>query len=233
MDGDARQRVLPESAEDLLVSSPALMIWASRADGACTFFSEGWLRFRGRRLEEELGDGWADGVHPDDLARCLGVYHRALRRQEPFRMTYRLRAADGSWRWIADQGSARFTPEGAFAGMLGACVELTPAIRPSKPLSPAELPLLATHLSRAEMARHCFLSPHTIASHMRSIYRKLGVNSRSEAVARAEALGLANPLAVADRATDESSFELEVPRLLRQAGAAVGRASDPSQRALR
>jgi PAS domain S-box-containing protein len=185
---------VPESPEDLLrLDSPAVLVWASRADGARTYFNESWLAFRGRRLEDELGDGWSDGMHRGDLARCLAVYTRAIDRHEPFRMAYRLRAADGSWRWISDQGSARFTSHGEFAGMLGVCIELRAGAPPTEPLTRAELRVLAlltTHLSPTEIARRCFLSHNTIRSHIRAVYRKLGVHSRAEALSRAEEIGI-------------------------------------------
>jgi len=212
--GSKTRSLVPEGAEDLLIlHSPAVLVWASRADGACTYFNQGWLSFRGRRLDEELGDGWADGVHRADLARCLAVYSRAIERREPFRMTYRLRAADGSWRWISDQGSARFTTEGEFAGMLGACVELQAGAPPDQPLTRAELrvlALLANQLSPAEIARRFFLSQNTVRSHIRAIYRKLGAHSRTEALSRAQEIGVVS--APRDDGVDASVSPLQESR---------------------
>src|SRR5437660_8259037 len=86
-----------------LANSVPVLLWISDADGGCVFFNRAWLEFTGRSLEEELGEGWVDDVHPDDIARGRSTYLRAVRQREPFEMEYRLRRADGAWRWIFDR----------------------------------------------------------------------------------------------------------------------------------
>ena len=86
-------------------SAPAL-VWMSEPSGGCTYFNRGWLEFRGRTMEQELGDGWAEGVHPDDFERCIRIYRGALQARAPFEMEYRLLRYDGAYRWVLDRASA-------------------------------------------------------------------------------------------------------------------------------
>jgi PAS domain S-box-containing protein len=107
-----------------LADAAPVLLWMSEPDGRCTFFNRTWLEFTGRMMEEELGWGWADGVHPDDLERCVHFYRANLAARTPFRMEYRLRRADGEFRWLVDTGVPRFTPDGSFAGFIGSCMDI-------------------------------------------------------------------------------------------------------------
>ena len=100
------------------------MIWRAGLDGSCDYFNETWLAFTGRTLAQEIGDGWADGVHANDLARCLAHYREHFHRQEPFEMEYRLRRHDGVHRWILDRGVPFTDDAGAFAGFIGSCIDV-------------------------------------------------------------------------------------------------------------
>lgn len=106
----------------LMADSAPVMIWVADETGSRIYFNEPWLRFTGRGVDAELGDGWAEGVHPDDLARCLAVYRSARASGEPSELEYRLRRADGRHRWILERGVPR-RAGGSFAGHVGSCVD--------------------------------------------------------------------------------------------------------------
>jgi PAS domain S-box-containing protein len=101
------------------------MIWMSGPDTLCNYFNQPWLEFTGQTLEAEQGNGWANGVHGEDLKRCLGRYTGAFDKREPFSMEYRLRRHDGEYRWIFDQGVPRFNADDSFAGYIGSCIDIT------------------------------------------------------------------------------------------------------------
>ena len=114
-----------ESRFMLAAKSAPVMIWMSGTDRLCTYFSEPWLEFTGRSLEAEMGNGWTEGVHPDDLKQCMSTFVDSFDRRVPFQMQYRLRRHDGEYRWIFDTGVPRFDEEGLFVGYIGSCVDIT------------------------------------------------------------------------------------------------------------
>jgi PAS domain S-box-containing protein len=97
----------------------------SGLDKLCNYFNEPWLQFTGRPLHAELGNGWTQGVHADDLKKCVDTYTRAFERRESFEMEYRLRRHDGEYRWISDTGVPRFKANQTFAGYIGSCIDVT------------------------------------------------------------------------------------------------------------
>jgi PAS domain S-box-containing protein len=109
----------------LVVNTAPVLIWISGTDKLCTYFNEPWLDFTGRSMGEELGNGWAQGVHRDDLQRCIDTYNQAFDRREEFRMEYRLRRYDGEYRWILDIGVPRYDEDRSFAGYMGSCIDVT------------------------------------------------------------------------------------------------------------
>jgi two-component system sensor kinase FixL len=108
-----------------VANAAPVMIWMTGPDRLCTFVNKGWLNFTGRSLEQELGTGWAQGLHLEDLDRCLDVYQNSFNARESFTMEYRLLRSDGEYRWVLDSGTPRFAPDGAFLGYIGSCIDIT------------------------------------------------------------------------------------------------------------
>jgi PAS domain S-box-containing protein len=113
---DARFREVMDAAP--------VMIWVSGKDKGCVWFNKPWLKFTGRRLTQELGNGWLEGVHHDDFDRCIKVYTSHFDARKDFRMQYRLRRHDGAYRWIDDTGIPRFARDGTFVGYIGSCIDV-------------------------------------------------------------------------------------------------------------
>jgi PAS domain S-box-containing protein len=108
----------------LLIQHSPVMIWRSGLDAKCDYFNDTWLAFTGRSAAQEIGDGWAEGVHPDDFDRCVAHYLDHFHRREAFEMEYRLRRHDGVYRWIFDRGVPYTDDAGTFAGFIGSCVDV-------------------------------------------------------------------------------------------------------------
>ena len=121
------ESVLQESEERfrLVANTAPVMIWMAGPDKLCNYFNQPWLEFTGRMLETELGNGWAEGVHPEDFKSCMDTFVKAFDRHESFRMEYRLRRHDGEYRWITDIGVPRLNRDGSFAGYIGSCIDIT------------------------------------------------------------------------------------------------------------
>lgn len=116
--------VLSGNEYRVLTEHSPVMIWRSGLDAKCDYFNATWLEFTGRSFEQEAGDGWAEGVHPDDLASCLQTYQGAFGRREFFEMRYRLRRHDGCYRYILDRGVPIYTAEESFVGFVGSCTDV-------------------------------------------------------------------------------------------------------------
>jgi PAS domain S-box-containing protein len=125
----ARKRAELATAESearfrTVANASPVLIWMAGTDKKCTWFNQGWLEFTGRAMEEEIGDGWAERMHPDDFERCVAMYVDSFDRRESFEMEYRLRHKSGVYRWILDRGLPLHQPDGTFVGYIGGCVDI-------------------------------------------------------------------------------------------------------------
>lgn len=116
-ESEARFRIMADSAP--------VLIWMAGEDKQCIFFNRNWLEFTGRTLNQEIGSGWVEGVHLDDLERCWATYAEAFEARREFEMEYRLRRHDGEFRWVLDRGVPRFSQDGAFLGYIGCADDIT------------------------------------------------------------------------------------------------------------
>jgi PAS domain S-box-containing protein len=121
------QESLRESEErlHLLADATPMLVWIAGTDKLCTYFNKSWLNFTGRAMDAELGHGWAEGVHPEDVARCMELYEQHFDRREEFTLEYRLRRSNGEYRWVFDVGMPRFSQNGEFEGYIGFCADVT------------------------------------------------------------------------------------------------------------
>ncbi|MBA3075583.1 MAG: diguanylate cyclase [Anaerolineae bacterium] len=108
-----------------LADSGIVLIWTSGTDKLCNYFNLPWLRFTGRTLEQELGNGWTEGLHPDDYDHCLHTYITAFEKREKFDMEYRMRHVSGDYRWIQDLGTPTYNSNGEFVGYIRHCFDIT------------------------------------------------------------------------------------------------------------
>ncbi len=107
-----------------LVEQAPIMIWRSNREKLCDYFNVRWLLFTGRSFEQEYGNGWTEGVHPDDFQKCLEIYTSSFDKREIFEMRYRLKRHDGQYRWIFDRGVPFFDSAKNFMGYIGSCVDI-------------------------------------------------------------------------------------------------------------
>jgi PAS domain S-box-containing protein len=114
-----------EARFQAMADTAPVLIWMTGTDGLCNYFNKPWLEFTGGTMEQEVGTGWIEGVHPDDVQGCFDGFLPAFHARKPFRMEYRLRRADGEYRWLMESGIPRYTGAGEFAGYIGSNIDIT------------------------------------------------------------------------------------------------------------
>jgi PAS domain S-box-containing protein len=132
-----RQEALRESENRFrtMADTAPMLIWESGTDKLCNYFNQTWLKFVGRTMEQENGNGWFEGVHPEDLDRFLKFFVSSFDARVPFEMEYRIRHHSGEYRWLLNQGTPRFSPNGTFQGYIGACVDITESVQAKQTLA--------------------------------------------------------------------------------------------------
>ena len=108
-----------------MADTAPVMIWMAGYDKLCYYFNAVWLEFTGRSLDQEIDNGWTNGVHPDDRDRCVQIYEDSFDTHQAFSMEYRLQDKNGDYRWILDKGTPRFNSDGNFEGYIGSCIDIT------------------------------------------------------------------------------------------------------------
>jgi PAS domain S-box-containing protein len=134
-----------ESRFRLVANTAPVMIWMSGPDKLCTYFNQPWLEFTGRPVEAELGNGWVEGVHAQDVEGSLHAYTRAFDRRESYNVEYRLRRYDGQYRWVLGLGVPRFNADGTFAGYIGTGLDVTEQKLAQEALSNMSRRLIEAH----------------------------------------------------------------------------------------
>jgi PAS domain S-box-containing protein len=137
-----------------VANTAPVMIWMSDPDKLRTYVNQPWLDLTGRRLTEELGNGWLKSIHFEDAKTCFNNYSQAFDRRESFTMQYRVRQHGGDYRWVLDRGVPRFNADDSFAGYIGSCVDITDRKQAEEALSTVSRRLIdAQEQERTRIAR--------------------------------------------------------------------------------
>jgi PAS domain S-box-containing protein len=138
-----------------IVEQAPIMIWRANTTTRCDYFNKQWLDFTGRTIEQESGNGWAEGVFADDFDRCLDIYLTAFQKREIFEMEYRLRRYDGVYRWIFDRGVPFHDEHGVFSGYIGSCIDITERVEARKVILEKQKTEITQLRSLLPICAHC------------------------------------------------------------------------------
>lgn len=202
---DEREDILAgEKTFRVLADAASVMIWASGPDALRTYFNKAWLEFRGRTMGQEVGDGWIEGIYPDERDLCQAAYGKASQYRQVFHITYRLQCANGRYYWVNETGAPRYDQDG-FRGAIGSALANTwhtmvipedQAVRVVDSLTWRErqvLVLIAEGKSTKEVAAGLGIRFKTADSFRTQIHKKLGVHEISGVVRYAIRAGLIAP----------------------------------------
>jgi PAS domain S-box-containing protein len=202
-----QERDAAETKFRRLTDAAPFLMWVSNTDALCVYFNRAWLEFRGRTMDQETGNGWTEGLHPDDRDLCIGTYLKAFSARQAFRMQFRLQRYDGDYRWVEDFGMPTYDQDAMFSGFMGACMDITSqkrtswtpdevAMRAVFSLTERErqvLVLIADGHSTKDAATRLGISYKTADLHRSRILEKLGVHETASMVRVAIRAGLIEP----------------------------------------
>ncbi len=106
------------------IDDSPIMICCSGPEGTATFFNKSWLRFTGQTMDQELGSGWLDGLHPDDREQTAASIASSFDSRSDCYVQYRLRRAEGQYRSMLCSGLPRLSPGGDFLGYIAVCSDI-------------------------------------------------------------------------------------------------------------
>lgn len=169
---DITDRKMAERRFRQLADHAPVLIWIAGTDAGCHFFNKPWLEFTGRTMDQEVGTGWTEGLHPDDLQRCLAIYLASFEGRQKFCTEYRLRRYDGQWRWILDDGRPMYSMSGEFEGFIGSCVDITDRRDSEEGLRRANT---ALRRSNEDLRQFAYAASHDLQEPLRmvSLYSQL------------------------------------------------------------
>ncbi len=101
-----------------------VMMWVTDQSGHCTYLNRAWYEFTGQTEAQAEGFGWLEVTHPDDKEEVERAFRQANVAGAPFRVEYRLRRADGAYRWAIDAAAPRFGEEGEYLGHVGSVIDI-------------------------------------------------------------------------------------------------------------
>ena len=182
----ARTAALAESEarfRDMADNAP-VMVWVTGPDGTCTFLSRSWYEFTGQTPETGLGMGWLDAVHPEDRERAAEIFDAAQAAQGPFQIEYRVRRADGLWRWAIDAAAPRFDADGQFLGHVGSVIDITErrAAEDRQALMARELDHRAKNALTVVQAALRLTPRQDVASYARAVEGRVAALARAHTV---------------------------------------------------